>query len=297
MTHKKNTRYYVPYGSNLNAPELKHLRNISLGRPVARVIIPDRELAFTLHSSSRKGGVLDARPALGSCITALMYEVDESVQEVIRAKEGSKYREFEGWVYTTSGERFWAYSYEVRPEYRQPFVKPDDYYFNVVRWAYKEHDLDPTPLEAAARGESNGDRPLFTYGTLMAGDVRHPFLATFTQREGVPCETWGKLYTLGEYPILVEHMRSKTLVPGETYLLSNHTEAFTLLDRVEGAREHTERSPGYYRTPVVVATEARGREVLVWCYVWWGALPKGAKRIAGDRWVRKELVSSARTVH
>jgi hypothetical protein len=39
---------------------------------------------------------------------------------------------------------------------------------------------------------------------------------------------------------------------------------FTLLDRVEGAREHTERSPGYYRTLVVLATEARGREVLVW---------------------------------
>jgi gamma-glutamylcyclotransferase (GGCT)/AIG2-like uncharacterized protein YtfP len=213
-----------------------------------------------------------------------MYEVDETTQQVLRRKEGPKYVEREGWVYGSSGERYWAFYFEVRPEYRQQFVKPADYYVNVVRWAYKELDIYTQPLETAARGESNPALPLFTYGTLMAGEPRHSCLSSFISSEGTPCEMRGKLYSLGNFPILVEHMRSKHLVPGEAYHLTTPEKAFSLLDRIEGAHAHTEHVAGYYRTPVLVATKARGRVADAWCYVWWGDLPAGAKRIKENQW-------------
>jgi gamma-glutamylcyclotransferase (GGCT)/AIG2-like uncharacterized protein YtfP len=290
MKNSYKTRIIVAYGSNLNIAELKRKWRVNLGNPIAKVVLPDRKLAFTCYSSGRRGGVLDIPPALGSYVEAVIFGCSDDEFAIICRKEGAKYIAREGWVYSLDGERYWATYFEVRPEHRQEFVAPSPYYLSVVNWGYEHFGLSTTTLQKAAHGpDTQQELPIFTYGTLMRGESRHAFLAPFISKAIVPCEMWGKLKTKWDYPMLVNHMKSRTLVPGEACLLANPERAFAVLDRVEGARSYTETEPGFYRTPVVVATQDKGWERVAWCYVWWGDLPKGARRVEGDSWREKAI--------
>jgi len=287
MKNSNKTRNVVAYGSNLNIAELKRKWGLNLGKPVAQVLLPDRKLAFTCYSSGRRGGVLDIPPAPGSCVEAIMFACSEDDIAVICSKEGSKYVRREGWVYTLDGERHWAIYFEVRTERRQEFVAPDPYYLSVVNWGYEHFGLSTAALQKAAQGsDTQRQLPVFTYGTLMRGQSRHAFLAPFIARDIVPCEMWGKLKMRWDYPMLVNHMKGRTLVPGEACLLTNPERAYAVLDRVEGARGHSETAAGFYRTPVLIATQDKGWERVAWCYAWWGKLPVGARRVEGDSWGR-----------
>jgi gamma-glutamylcyclotransferase (GGCT)/AIG2-like uncharacterized protein YtfP len=285
MKTASKTRLLVVYGSNLNIAELKRKWGVNLGRPIAKVFLPDRKLAFTCYSSGRRGGVLDVPPAIGSCVEALIFACTEDQFAIICRKEGSKYIAREGWAYTLGGERHWVTFFEVRAEHRQAFVAPDPYYLSVVNWGYEHFGLNAGALHTAAKGlDSQRQAPLFTYGTLMRGGSRHEFLSPFIAHGVVPCDMWGKLRMKWDYPMLVNHMKSRAIVPGEACLLTDPDRAFVVLDRIEGARAHNETAPGFYRTPVVVATQDKGSERIAWCYVWWGALPPGTKRVKGHDW-------------
>ena len=285
MKTGNKTRNLVAYGSNLNCAELKRKYHINLGKPLAKVYLPDRRLSFSSYSFGRRGGVLDVPPAVGSCVEATLFQVGEREYEVIRAKEGSRYVEREGWVYADVGVRYWANYFEVRPEYREAFVRPTDNYLSIVRWGYEHYDLGTPVLADAAEGKS-GQRqlPLFVYGTLMRGEIRHEFLAPFLGKGLTACEMWGKLQTNGSFPMLVDDPKRRSLVPGEAGLLDNPEKAFAVLDRIEGARSHSETSPGFYRTPVFIATQERGRVHHAWCYLWWGDLPSGVKPVKSNDW-------------
>jgi gamma-glutamylcyclotransferase (GGCT)/AIG2-like uncharacterized protein YtfP len=283
MNTANNVRYLAVYGSNLNIAELKRKWGVNLGQPIAKVLLPDRRLAFTSYSNSRRGGVLDIPAAHGSCVEALIFRCSPEQFAIICRKEGSRYVAKQGWAYNLGGERLWVTHFEVKPEYRQQFVAPGAYYLSVVRWGYEHFGLSTRALEAAAKGNehSNPTLPLFVYGTLKRGQSRHEVLAPYIKRLGVACEMWGKLKSTGSYPMLTEHMKSRSLVSGEGYSISQPEEAFRVLDKVEGALSHTDTRPGFYRTPVLVATKDKGWERLVWCYVWWGDLPAGAKTVKG----------------
>lgn len=115
-------------------------------------------------------------------------------------------------------------------------------------------------------------RYLFVYGTLMAGECRHPLLAAGMIRSIAVAAVRGTLFNLGDYPGMV--LGGETTVAGELVEFLNLDGILGLLDAEEG--------PEYLRE-VVEVNLPHGRNQRAWSYVL-AAPPANALLIESGDW-------------
>jgi gamma-glutamylcyclotransferase (GGCT)/AIG2-like uncharacterized protein YtfP len=282
---------YFGYGSNLCRSDLARwclqlgLDPIELER-VALAFLPDRRLAFTHRSTTRGGGVLDIPEARGSAVAGALFRVpaDEAIATLdLKEGEGHTYRRIETVALTEDGAEAPAFTYEVDPSSREPFVRPSPAYLDVVRRGYDEHGLASEPLDAAARGTSHPGpiAGLFVYGTLRRGEERHPVLARHDAAGGEAATTIGTLLDLGPYPGLIVD-GAKDSVAGELYHVSDLDALFAGLDAIETFRGFG--APGsLYRRAIVRVRLANSGSALAWTYIYAGSR-NGCRVIASGDW-------------
>ena len=282
---------YFAYGSNLCESDLERycvergLQPIRLERAGA-AFLPDRRLAFTHRSTSRKGGVLDVLPARGEAVPGVLFRVlsDASIATLDRKEgEGHVYVRFETAALRDDGTEERAFAYEVSAMYREPFVRPATSYLEVVRRGYEAHGLDASDLEAAASGRPTAGPVLglFVYGTLRRGEERHPALQRHAAVGGEAATTDGTLLDLGPYPGFVVDGPTSA-VTGEHYTASDPDALFAELDAIEMFRGFGVSGSVYRRAIVRVRTAERAPR-LAWTYVYTGPR-NGSRVIASGDW-------------
>jgi len=282
---------YFGYGSNLCAADLSQwcrergLDAIRLAR-VGPAFLPDRRLAFTHRSTTRGGGVLDIPRARGSAVLGVLFRVpsEQAVATLDRKEgEGHAYRRIETVALTEDGAEQPAFTFEVAPLRRGPFVAPAPSYLDVVRRGYDEHGLATEPLGASARGASPAGLVewLFVYGTLRRGEERHPALARHRARGGETASTAGTLLDLGPYPGLIVD-GPKASVVGELYAAPDPDALFAELDAIETFRGFGVPGSLYRRAIVRVRCADRG-STLAWTYVYVGSR-EGSRVISSGDW-------------
>jgi len=283
------------YGSNLNLKDLE-LWCQRLGRPPALMVrpgepayLPDHELVFDYHSSSRKGGVLDLRPSIGKVVPGALFEVTEADLRTLDLKEGVPliYRQVEKRVLLPDGRETTARAYEVSPEYRLPApVEPAAAYVEIVAQGLAAFGHDDGMLRAAARG---AETPflvtgLFVYGTLLRGGSRH---AEFERCGGaagtLPATAHGALLDCGAFPGMIAG--TEGTVHGELVGLRDVPLALTHLDGVEGF-EGFEAARALFRRALIKVTTAGAGEQLAWTYLWAGT--DRHPRIPGGDWLASQ---------
>lgn len=281
---------YFGYGSNLCGSDLadwsrrRGLPAIELTAE-RRAYLPDRRLAFTHHSTTRGGGVLDVPEAIGCAVLGVLFRPlsDAAASRLDRKEsEGHVYRRFETVALTEDGGETPAYAYEVVPEHRAPFVTPAPAYLAVVRHGYREHAIPEAPLHAAATGEAHPGAVsrLFVYGTLMRGEERHPALMRHVASGGEPATAEGTLLDLGPYPGLVTDGSARKIA-GELYDAPDPAALFADLDAIETF--HGFGAPdSLYRRAVLTVTAA-GVSVPAWTYLFVGPR-EGVRAIACGDW-------------
>lgn len=269
---------YFAYGSNLCSVDLARwcreggLPPVRLDR-VAPGFLPDRRVAFTHHSTTRGGGVLDVPEAKGSAAPGALFRVaSEDAIKTLDLKEsrGHAYRRIETVALTDDGGEQPVFTYEVEPDHRIPFAAPAAGYLDVVRRGYERHELPIDVLDAAARGESHRGPigQLFVYGTLLPGEERHPVLGRHGASTGEAASVEGTLLDLGAYPGLTVEGKT-TRVRGELYDLPDSQLFFAELDGIEMFRGFGVPGSTYRRA--VVRVERPGRaSTLAWTYLYEG---------------------------
>jgi gamma-glutamylcyclotransferase (GGCT)/AIG2-like uncharacterized protein YtfP len=285
---------YFGYGSNLCADDLGRWcreRGIDAVRldAVSRAYLPDRRLAFTHHSTTRGGGVLDVPLAFGSAVAGVLFRVRS--QEAIAALDeketrGHAYRRIETVALTEDGAEHPAFAYEVVPSGRRLFVDPAPGYLDVVRRGYAAHGLPAAALDAAARGAPHAGpvAQFFVYGTLRSGEERRPILTRHDAAGGDAATVEGTLLHLGDYPGLVLDGAAAE-VTGEVYSVSDLARLFAELDPVETF--HGFGAPGsLYRRAIVRVQRAGLAPAPAWTYVYNG-VRDGARVIASGDWRRR----------
>jgi gamma-glutamylcyclotransferase (GGCT)/AIG2-like uncharacterized protein YtfP len=116
---------------------------------------------------------------------------------------------------------------------------------------------------------------LAVYGTLMTGQSYdgRPDVETLMRSRGA-CRIPGSLFSMGEYPWLVE---GDGEVAGELYEVPDPA-TFAILDAYEAEGRHTAHGPGTYERRRVRLLEP---DVEAWVYVWSGE-PLGEPIDPGD---------------
>lgn len=281
---------YFAYGSNLNTQDLEKWCE-RMGRPCALTgkgvpaYLPDHEVVFDYLSPSRKGGVLDLRPAIGKIVPGALFEVTEENLRTLDLKEGVPliYRRVEKRLLFADGREVQALAYEVAPEYRAPApVPPSEKYVDLVAQGLAAFGHDDRMLQAAARGEETPFlvTGLFVYGTLLRGGSRR---GEFDRCGGVtgtvPATTTGILLDCGSFPGMLPD--AEGTVHGELVELKNPPLAFSHLDEVEGF-EGFDAARALFRRALITVSMAGGGNRLAWSYLWAG----GARhpRIASGDW-------------
>jgi gamma-glutamylcyclotransferase (GGCT)/AIG2-like uncharacterized protein YtfP len=270
---------YFGYGSNLCRGDLSRW-SVERGLDPVRLLrvgpafLPDRRLVFTHRSTTRGGGVLDIPEARGTAVAGVLFRVPaaDAIATLDRKEgEGHTYRRIETVALTEDGAEQPAFTYEVEPSSREPFVTPASGYLDVVRRGYAEHGLEKDPLEAAARGDAHPGpvAGLFVYGTLRRDEERHPMLARHRPSDGGAATTTGALLDLGPYPGLIVDGATGT-VSGELYHALDPCALFAALDPIETF--HGFGVPGsLYRRAIVRVRRNRGGSELAWTYVYAGS--------------------------
>lgn len=264
---------YVAYGSNLNAADLESAF-VALGYepslaaqfvPRHRVWLVDRALRFSAFSKGRNGGVLDVVPAPGCVTPCVLFDVrDARAWEALTRKEGPKYALEDVVVLTESGEPLEAITFAVREPDRMPFVPPSPEYAQVVADGTTAHGLPGTFLERARANGNTHALPLFAYGTLMKGEVRHRTV------EGVvtALETgWvkGRLWDCGAFPGMAWDRNGQDVV-GELFTLQEGAAVWDALDEEEVFKGHF-RADSLFRRIVVPVRTTTQPAVWAWSYV------------------------------
>ena len=282
--------HYFGYGSNLCPADLadwclrRDLPPIALSAE-GRAFLPDRRLAFTHHSTTRGGGVLDVPESVGSVVAGVLFRPlsDDAASRLDRKEsEGHVYRRFETVALTEDGGETPAYAYEVVPAHRERFITPAPHYLEVVRSGYRRHAVPAAPLDAAATGTAHPGAvtKLFVYGTLMRGEERHPALARHRATGGEPATIRGTLLDLGPYPGLVTGNSSREIA-GELYDAPDLAALFAELDEIETFRGFGAADSLYRRA--VMSVSFAGRSVPAWTYLFVGPR-EGAHPIASGAW-------------
>ncbi|MCR4666799.1 MAG: gamma-glutamylcyclotransferase [Desulfovibrio sp.] len=233
---KDGVLHYFAYGSNLDLADLaawcaSRSRCLALDKNKAeRAFLPDYCLAFTRKSETRKGGVLDVVPKNGCGVWGVIFPVAERDLKLLDLKEGAPgaYRRVRVTVMLEDGRCIEAVTYEV--VCKKNFVEPNSEYVKIVRNGYAAFNL---PLEQLEDAVSNVREllPLFVYGTLRRGFLRHSAM----QNNQSQCIGIGsveaQLYDTGEgYPCVVPGPGSTV---GEIYTLPD-SKLMDHLDIIEG---------------------------------------------------------------
>lgn len=284
---------YFAYGSNLNLNDLEKWCQ-RIGRPfaltgkAAAAFLPDHEPLFDYFSQSRRGGVLDLRPAVGKVVPGAVFEVVEEDLKTLDLKEGVPliYRRARKRVLFPDGREVDAAAYEVAPEYRSPtLVAPAEGYVEIVAEGLAAFGHDDRMLRAAASGT---EAPylvagLFVYGTLLRGGSRH---AEFERCGGVTDIAVGTapgvLLDCGAFPGMVPGPGGR--VHGEVIGLRDVPAALGHLDGVEGY-EGFDAARALFRRALITVSTADGADRLAWTYLWAGG--EKHPHIASGDWRRK----------
>lgn len=281
---------YFAYGSNLNLSDFEKWcqrigRPLALAGKAAPAFLPDHEVAFDYLSESRRGGVLDLRPAVGKVVPGALFDVVDEDLKTLDLKEGVPliYRRAKKRVLLADGGEVEAVAYEVAPGYRSPTpVAPAEGYVAIVAAGLAAFGHDDRMLRAAARGEETPFlvTGLFVYGTLLRGGSRH---AEFERCGGVAGAVAGTapgtLLDCGAFPGMIPGAGGTVL--GEIVELRDVPAALGHLDGVEGF-EGFEAARALFRRALITVRTADGGKRLAWSYLWAG----GAKhpRIESGDW-------------
>jgi gamma-glutamylcyclotransferase (GGCT)/AIG2-like uncharacterized protein YtfP len=279
-----NKELYFAYGSNLNRADLhkwcvdRDLLTLELNQ-VGIAELPDHKLAFSVHSQSRNGGVLDIRESIGRCVEGVLFEVTQEQLSILDRKEGAPnfYQRIKVTVIDSNGNLVQAITYRVNPDNAGSYVQPSEDYLEVVKAGYRSFGISDFGLEAAAANRPCAPEDgFFFYGTLMRGECRFKAVRPF----GVTCailgSTPGRLFDLGNYPAMLPsderdafHERIG-LVHGEFVRLKKVSSALKLFDAIEGFHGYQSLLSDnlhslYYRTRVTVDV-GEGRLRRAWTY-------------------------------
>ena len=129
---------------------------------------------------------------------------------------------------------------------------------------------------------------LFVYGTLMRAASASPLgrdMRARLEREATwrgAATTAGRIHDLGSYPVLTPAGEPGEIVHGEAWQLGDADAVFRWLDPYEGIEAG--RSVHEYARLVRRATLASGAAIDAWVYVYAGAVPASARRLADGRW-------------
>lgn len=271
----RRTNRYFAYGSNLNQSDwqdwcLRKGHQTDLLQPLFRAVLPDWRLAFSRKSDARKGGVLDVKRSIGQVVPGVVFEVAEGGWEALNEKEGAPkcYQLVETTALNEAGNEVPVTTYEVPEKLKQPFVKPDPDYVEIVRNGLNDFDLDDSMLYAAVRDEKTvGEvNNLFVYGTLLRGEHLHCDLP----REEIECillaEARGELIDLGEYPGLERAESGEVWVRGEFIRVKSPARVLKVLDHLEGFRGFGVDGSLFRRSLIDVGV-GEGRVRRSWVYV------------------------------
>jgi len=308
---------YFAYGSNLNGEDLeKWCRasdvNYPLGRSAGRAWLPDHRLVFNHFSCSRGCGVCNVRPAVGSVVPGVLFRVRPDGWQVLDWKEGasrawadgpeddcpadtcpgrpaarSGYERIPVTVLREDGREAQAQTYRVPAGLENSFEQPDEHYLAVVRAGLASHGLGLDHLEAAAgAGATAGqvDR-LFVYGTLMAGECRHSWLAGAAAAEFQgEAGAAGSLLDLGSFPGMLPAGEPAARVHGELYRLADPPSSLATLDRIEGFYGFG-AGGSLFRRSLVWAEGADQPKTLAWVYLY--SDPSAGTPIPSGDWRRR----------
>ncbi len=269
---------YFAYGSNLNLTDLERWC-LRIGRPVALMgaavpaYLPDHEVVFDFLSESRRGGVLDLRPAIGKVVPGALFEVVDDDLKTLDLKEGAPliYRRAKKRVLLADGGEVEAVAYEVAPDHRsQSPVSPAEGYVGIVAEGLAAFGHDDRMLRAAAHGEQTPFlvTAIFVYGTLLRGASRHAEFERCGGLAGIVAGTApGTLLDCGAFPGMVPGPGGT--VHGEIAELRDVPAALGHLDGVEGY-EGFEAARALFRRALLSVRTADGTGRLAWSYLWAG---------------------------
>jgi gamma-glutamylcyclotransferase (GGCT)/AIG2-like uncharacterized protein YtfP len=239
---------------------------------------------FDLLSESRRGGVLDLRPAVGKVVPGALFEVVDEDLKTLDLKEGVPliYLRARKRVLLPDGREFDAVAYEVAPEYRSSApVTPAEGYVEIVAAGLAAFGHDDRMLRAAAHGDETPylATGLFVYGTLLRGGSRHgEFARCGGVGEVTPGTAPGVLFDCGAFPGMVPG--GGGTVHGEIVELRDVRAALEHLDGVEGYEGFDAARALFRRALITVRTAAGDR--LSWAYLWAGR--EKHPRIEGGDW-------------
>jgi len=265
---------YVAYGSNLNAKDLRAVFEANgvdgalASHFVARrrVWLADRALRFSAFSKGRNGGVLDVVPAPGCTAPGVLFDVTSAAAwDALKHKEGNKYALEDVIALDAQGQPVDAVTYAVRDTDRMVFVPPAAEYAEVVAAGTRDHGLPPQFLEAALKDGKLHPLPLFVYGPLLRGEVRHHTV----EHVVTALETaWGsgRLWDCGAFPGLEFNLDLGKDVVGELLTLPADAELWDTLDVDEVFKGHL-RVDSLFRRVVVPVRTTTQAGVWAWTYV------------------------------
>ena len=292
---------YFAYGSNLNRSDWEQFcarRGYppDAVQPLTTALLPDRQLVFDYRSVSRRGGVLDLRPAPAHLVPGVLHRVTALGWQALDAKEGAPhcYERVSHLALTADGARVPVVTYAVVPDRRQGFVPPTPSYVEIVAQGLRAWGLSTAPLERAAQ---DADPPaavdaLFVYGTLLPGECRAGAIPRERMLGRVEAVTAGSLHaTAGDYPALrcplAPGEPDQGPVRGECLQIADLPSLLPVLDRIEGFGGYADPAGSgslFHRTLLTVTT-ADGCRVSAWAYVAAPGCQLGAV-IAGGCWRR-----------
>ena len=283
---------YFAYGSNLHAADFARACRVN-GHPadgvraLARAWLPDADVVFNVHSSTRGGGVLNLRARLGQAVPGLLFEVNEAGWRMLDAKEGALwlYARNEVTVLTADGRAHRAMTYRV-PEARidLDFVPPTADYLRVVREGLMAHGHGTAQLDHAADGRlpPHSVTAFFVYGTLMRGEANH----RVAYRHGIASVQAGRvrgdLFDTGMGFPAMRLSDGMGQVRGELLVPKDFEAAVQAMDDLEVFAGYGTDGNEYERRLIEVVPEDGGAERLAWTYVAGECLPLRARIPSGD---------------
>lgn len=232
---------YFAYGSNLNRADWT---KFCLARgfdpeglePVRAARLPDYTLTFDMDSRSRRGGVLNLKPAIGCAVTGFLFRPRARSWAALDLKEGCgvAYERTACITLSETGEEVPAVTYiGLTGCASMALVPPTERYLELCRIGREKLGLETRSVLRAAEGAT--PEPIdavFAYGTLMRRESRFASVA----RHGIACallaETRGVLVLADGYPgLLPEPLHD---VQGDFFRSRAIDRLLPELDRIEG---------------------------------------------------------------
>jgi hypothetical protein len=153
------TDLYFAYGSNLDSTDwaawcARQGHDPDCIRPVGPATLPDAELVFDYHSTSRGGGALNLSTRPGQCVDGILFRVSPAGWRALDRKEGAPraYVRRTRTAILPGGTCVQAATYEVVPDRREGFVAPTPDYLDICLRGRRAHGLGTRMLERAASG-------------------------------------------------------------------------------------------------------------------------------------------------